>query len=204
MVTVHVFNPFTDMNMIHAFLLLYCSTVRGGEKQKNRYGLYNSKSKYWVRLKPDSDGIGGVRHPPANFTVGGFRGFLNYVGQPRFCRGCFQFGHTKDDCDKGNCCRNCGQPGHEAGLCDLPKKCDLCGKHGHTCRNCPRAVKIKARSYSEAVQRTVEIVEARWSPMRTVVEETPVEEVSEQREEPEHESGVEETEGVEEVGGVWW
>lgn len=76
-------------------------------------------------------------HPPANFSIGGNKGYLHYMGQPYFCRTCFCYGHTKDDCGQEVTCRNCKRSGHEAGRCPFALTCDISGLTDHTCRNCP-------------------------------------------------------------------
>lgn len=75
-----------------------------------------------------------------------------YSGQPRYCRGCFQYGHIREDCPSKLCCRVCLKPGHNAAECK-EKKCDLCGSGEHMVRNCPKIVGRKMFSYAEAVQR---------------------------------------------------
>lgn len=103
----------------------------------------------------DSEGIGGVRHPPANFSIAGNRGFLYYPGQPTYCRRCHKFGHTRDECNVEMHCRNCGEEGHEAGACLIKRACDICGQRDHTVKNCPK-VRRAYVSYAEAVRRTAE------------------------------------------------
>ncbi|XP_041430624.1 zinc finger CCHC domain-containing protein 3-like [Xenopus laevis] len=121
----HMFNPFADYTEVVAFLKRYCSSVRGGTRQFNRFDYFNGKYKFWVRLKVDPEGIGGVQHPPANFSIGGNKGFLYYPGQPAYCRICLKFGHTKDECANQPSCRNCGESGHEVGRCSNPRRCDM-------------------------------------------------------------------------------
>lgn len=57
---VHLFNPFTDIALVVAFLKGYCSAVKGGFRQTNRLGIFNGKLKFFVKLKVDSEGIGGL------------------------------------------------------------------------------------------------------------------------------------------------
>ncbi|XP_031756800.1 armadillo-like helical domain containing protein 1 isoform X1 [Xenopus tropicalis] len=148
----HMFNPFTDLGLILAFLKKYCSKIKGGIRQTNCFKIFNGNLKFWVKLRPDPDGIGGVKHPPANFSIAGNRGFLYYPGQPKYCRQCFTYGHIRDDCPKGKCCRNCGNVGHEAGACMQPRLCDICGSQEHPARNCPRVSAARV-SYAEIVKR---------------------------------------------------
>ncbi|KAM4034768.1 LOW QUALITY PROTEIN: uncharacterized protein ACNLHF_021458 [Anomaloglossus baeobatrachus] len=135
--TVHMYNPFVEIPMIRAFLYRYCTSVRGGIPQKNIFAIFNGNVKFWVRFKADPEGIGGIMHPPANFSIGGNRGFLHYPGQPSFCRRCYRYGHISEDCGVGISCRNCKNPGHEASTCPFPPNCDFCGASDHTCRACP-------------------------------------------------------------------
>lgn len=152
---VHLFNPFTDIALVVAFLRRYCSSVKGGFRLTNRLGIFNSKLKFFVKLKVEPGGIGGVCHPPANFSIAGNRGFLFYPGQPAYCRKCFSFGHTREDCNVEKRCRNCGEEGHEAGACLVKRACDVCGQRDHTVKNCSK-VRRAFVSYAEAVKRTSE------------------------------------------------
>eukprot|EP00079_Xenopus_tropicalis_P018478 XP_004920265.3 PREDICTED: uncharacterized protein LOC101730575 [Xenopus tropicalis] len=148
----HMFNPFTDMGLILAFLKKYCSKIKGGIRQTNCFKIFHGNLKFWVKLRPDPDGIGGVKHPPANFSIAGNRVFLYYPGQPKYCRQCFTYGHIRDDCPKGKCCRNCGNVGHEAGACMQPRRCDIWGSQEHPAINCPK-VSSARMSYAEIVRR---------------------------------------------------
>lgn len=119
MVTEHMYNPFTDVKLTKAFLANYCLMVRGGVQQKNVFEIFNGHLRFWVKLLPYPEFIGGVMHPPANFSVGGNKGYLYYYEQPHFCRKCFRYGHVSEDCTNGTTCRNCKQSGHEAGSLSL-------------------------------------------------------------------------------------
>lgn len=143
--TVHMFNPFVQENEIRTFLLRYCDQVQNGEKIKNEYDIWNGKRKYMVTFKKDPEGIGGVRHPPGNFSIGPNKGYLFYPGQPRYCRKCGQFGHVMADCMEDHC-SNCNRSGHTAKDCTQAKSCNLCGDPGHMYRSCPK----KRRTYAEA------------------------------------------------------
>lgn len=136
MLTIHMYNPFVNEEVIRTFLRRYCGSIRGGDKQKNAFGVYNGKWRYFVRFITDPEAIGGVRQPPAIFSIGGERGFLFFTGQAQYCRQCHRYGHTKENCEAGSCCTNCKQTGHEASECPVPRVCDLCGKSGHFARNC--------------------------------------------------------------------
>lgn len=65
-----------------------------------------------------------------------------------------EFGHTKDECDKGQCCRNCKEEGHTASSCGAPKDCDLCGSTLHVYRDCPK--ERGRREHEERRQRAAE------------------------------------------------
>ncbi|CAJ0967215.1 unnamed protein product [Ranitomeya imitator] len=138
-VTVTVYNPYTEVSLLEQFLARYCEYVKGGEKQKNCLGIFNCKYVFRVKLRRDPSCLGGFAHPPANFSVAGQRGFLTYAGQPLYCRKCFQFGHLQSTCEKSMVCRNCKQEGHMAAQCLMPRECDQCGDIGHLYRDCPYA-----------------------------------------------------------------
>lgn len=134
---IQMYNPFvTDME-ICTFLSRYCEVASYGTKLTNVFGTFNGQRRFYVKLKPDKDGIGGVVHPPQLFSIGSNRGILFYPGQPQFCRNCFSFGHVKEECTAGQVCRNCFQSGHSTADCPKGKSCHLCGKGDHLARGCP-------------------------------------------------------------------
>ncbi|XP_077155316.1 uncharacterized protein LOC143817713 [Ranitomeya variabilis] len=139
-VTVTVYNPYTEVRLLEQFLARYCEYVKSGEKQRNCLGIFNCKYVFRVKLRKDPSCLGGFTHPPANFSVAGHRGFLSYAGQPLYCRKCFQFGHLQNTCEKGMVCRNCKQEGHAAAQCPMPRECDQCGNTGHLYKDCPYGV----------------------------------------------------------------
>lgn len=141
-ITVHLYNPFADISLVRAFLLTYCDELRGGEKVKNKYGIWSGKYRFVARLKDDPSCIGGVKRPPAVFTVGGERGFLFYSGQPMYCRNCLKYGHTKAECTLGMRCRFCGGE-HQAAQCRASRVCDICQKSGHLARQCETYTNVK-------------------------------------------------------------
>ncbi|XP_073421440.1 uncharacterized protein [Dendrobates tinctorius] len=136
-VTVTVYNPYTEVGLLEQFLARYCEQVKGGEKQRNVLGIFNCKYVFRVKLKKDPSCLGGFTHPPANFSVAGHRGFLSYQGQPLYCRKCFEFGHLQSMCSKDLVCRNCKQEGHVAARCPMPRECDGCGSAEHLYKDCP-------------------------------------------------------------------
>ena len=136
-VYVFMFNPDVPPWDIDKFLQRYCSSVKGGAEQKNEWGVWNGNRKFTVTLRQDENGIGGLMHLPGTFSIGPHRGFLNYQGQPSWCKNCHKFGHRKDNCANFSC-RNCGSIQHKTQECTEPKSCNLCGKKGHVYRSCPQ------------------------------------------------------------------
>lgn len=134
---VQMYNPFVRDAEVVAFLARYCEVLSEGVKQTNVLGTFNGQRKYFVRLRQDAEGVGGVKHPPQMFSIGSNRGVLWYPGQPLFCRNCFSFGHRREDCVAGQVCRNCYQPGHFMSECPAGRACHLCGSRDHLARQCP-------------------------------------------------------------------
>ncbi|KAF3845656.1 hypothetical protein F7725_002734 [Dissostichus mawsoni] len=50
-------------------------------------GFWTGRRQFQVLLKSEPEGVGGLKHPPASFSLGGDRGYLFYPRQPAFCRG---------------------------------------------------------------------------------------------------------------------
>lgn len=151
-VTVHLFNPFLDTQLVRVFLSRYCHEVSLRDKLNNNFGIYRSKLKFKVRFKKDPEGYGEIKHPPALFTIAGNRCSLFYVGQPKFCHQCYKYGHTKDECEVGVCCRSCGQPGDQAASCSKPAACDLCGSTTHEARACNLNMVGRMVSYADVAR----------------------------------------------------
>ncbi len=132
------------------------STVKGGERLKDRFGIWTGKRRYLVKLRTDisssssssSSPSGGLVHPPGSFFIGSNRGFLHYPGQPVYCRRCGVQGHVKADCT-GQRCRFCGSAEHIASACPEPKTCSLCGERDHLFRVCPSRQKTYASLFKE-------------------------------------------------------
>lgn len=135
-ITVHLYNPFADINLVRAFLSNYCDDLRGGDKIFNNFKIWSGKYRFFGTFKNDSSCVGGVRRPPAVFTIGGERGFLFYPGQPRYCRKCMRYGHVSGECDQELKCRFCGKGGHVARDCKEGRVCDICQKPGHMAKQC--------------------------------------------------------------------
>lgn len=135
-ITVHLYNPFADINLVRAFLSSYCDNLRGGDKIFNNFQIWSGKYRFFGTFKNDSSCVGGVRRPPAVFTIGGERGFLFYPGQPRYCRKCMMYGHVSGECDQELKCRFCGKGGHAARDCKEGRVCDICHKPGHMAKQC--------------------------------------------------------------------
>uniref|UniRef100_A0A8C1S1M9 CCHC-type domain-containing protein n=1 Tax=Cyprinus carpio TaxID=7962 RepID=A0A8C1S1M9_CYPCA len=146
--TIHVYNPFVEDGDVLALVKRYCEEVRGGEHLKDRFGIWNGKRRYMVKLKLDPSVQGSVLHPPGSFSIGPNKGFLYYPGQPLYCRRCGGQGHVKMDC-KGERCRFCGESNHVAGICTAPKCCSLCGSDEHLYRGCPGRKKSYASLFKE-------------------------------------------------------
>lgn len=146
--TVHMYNPFVEDGDVLTFLARYCDSVKGGERLKDRFGIWNGKRRYLVKLRADAGSPGGIVHPPGSFFIGSNRGYLHYPGQPVYCRKCGAQGHVKADC-VGQWCRHCGSAEHEASGCPEPKTCSLCGKKDHLFRTCPRRQKSYASLFKE-------------------------------------------------------
>lgn len=145
---VQVYNPFVEDGDVLTFIARYCEAVRGGEHLKYRFGIWNEKRRYMVKLKLDSSVPGSVLHPPGSFSIGPNRGFLYYPGQPLYCWRCGGQGHMKAEC-KGERCRFCGEPDHVAAVCRPPKHCSLCGSEEHLYRGCLGRKKSYASLFKE-------------------------------------------------------
>lgn len=146
--TIHLYNPFVEDGDVLTFLARYCETVRGGERLKDRFGIWTGKRRYLVKLRADAASTDGLVHPPGSFFIGSNRGFLHYPGQPVYCRRCGAQGHVKADCT-GQRCRFCGSAEHMATACPEPKTCSLCGGGDHLFRACPSRQKTYASLFKE-------------------------------------------------------
>lgn len=146
--TIHLYNPFVEDGDVLTFLARYCETVRGGERLKDRFGIWTGRRRYLVKLRADPTVQGGLVHPPGSFFIGSNRSFLHYPGQPVYCRRCGAQGHVKSECT-GLRCRFCGSTEHMASACPEPKKCSLCGGVDHLFRVCPNRQKTYASLFKE-------------------------------------------------------
>lgn len=146
--TIHLYNPFVEDGDVLTFLARYCETVRGGERLKDRFGIWTGKRRFLVKLRADTASPGGLVHPPGSFFIGSNRGFLYYPGQPVYCRRCGAQGHVKADCT-GQRCRFCGSAEHTATACPEPKTCSLCGGGDHLFRVCPSRQRSYASLFKE-------------------------------------------------------
>lgn len=146
--TIHLYNPFVEDGDVLTFLARYCETVKGGERMKDRFGIWTGKRRYLVKLRTDKTSPDGLVHPPGSFFIGSNRGFLHYPGQPVYCRRCGVQGHLKADCT-GQRCRFCGSAEHLGSACPEPKACSLCGGKDHLFRACPNRKKTFASLFKE-------------------------------------------------------
>lgn len=140
---IHLYNPFVEDGDVLTFLARYCETVKGGERLKDRFGIWTGKRKYMVKLRTDPVLSGRLVHLPGSFFIGSNRGFLHYPGQSVYCRRCGAQGHVKADC-AGQRCHSCGSIEHVVTDCLEPKTCSLCGGKAHLYRTCPS----RQRSYA--------------------------------------------------------
>lgn len=130
------------------FLTRHCEAVKGGERVRDRFGIWTGKRRYLVKLSMDPSMPGGLVHPLGSFSIRPNRGFLYYPVQPMYCRRCGGEGHVKADCE-GLRCRLCGAVDHVASGCSAPKHCSLCGKPDHLYRVCPLRSKLYASLLKE-------------------------------------------------------
>ncbi|KAK3545197.1 hypothetical protein QTP70_001834 [Hemibagrus guttatus] len=135
-ITVHLYNPFVTDEDIRIFLGQFCSSVSSGERVRGRFGIWNGKRRFLVKLRVDPSAPGGLLHLPGGFSIGPHRGFLHYPGQPLYCRRCRALGHTKEKCS-GRRCRRCGGEDHATAECVVPRTCSLCGSEDHLFCYCP-------------------------------------------------------------------
>ena len=145
-ITVHMYNPYVTKEKIVAFLSEYGEVIPGHRKLMDQLGFWTGRTQFHVLLKADADGVEGLSHPPAFFSIAADRGFLFYSRQPPFCRRCKKHGHNEGACGFV-WCQDCRAFGHETRDCPFPKKCHGCGKTGHLNKDCPE----RKRSYAEAV-----------------------------------------------------
>ena len=145
--TIHLYNPFVEDAEVMTFLERHCEAVKGGERVRDRFGIWTGKRRFFVKLRVDSAVPGSLVHLPGSISIGPNRGFLYYPGQPVYCRRCGGEGHVKTDCI-GQRCRFCGKTDHVASACPAPKLCSLCGKADHLYRTCPS----RNRSYASILK----------------------------------------------------
>ncbi|GAA6077714.1 uncharacterized protein LOC124628187 [Tachysurus ichikawai] len=124
------------------------STSNTGEKIRGRFGVWNEKRRFRVKLKVELAAPGGLLRPPDSFSIGPHHGFLLYPGLLLYCRRCGALGHTKEGCT-GRQCRTCGFADHMTRECGAPKTCSLCGSKQHLYRQCPSRQRTFASLFSE-------------------------------------------------------
>uniref|UniRef100_A0AAQ4R8C7 CCHC-type domain-containing protein n=1 Tax=Gasterosteus aculeatus aculeatus TaxID=481459 RepID=A0AAQ4R8C7_GASAC len=130
-----MYNPYVGDETVISWLSRYGKVESAVRYLRDSFGIWSGRRQFKVLLEDNPGGGGGLRHPPAYFSIGEDRGFLFYSGQPSFCRQCRSFGHMATDCTEGRC-RNCGGRGHSVAACGAPKTCHGCGGEGHIVRDC--------------------------------------------------------------------
>lgn len=143
-----MFNPHVPVVDVLTFLARYVDGAGNCVDVKDLHGIWTSKRQAKVKLRVDKEGA--LLHPPSVFAIGGNRGYLSYVGQPRLCRKCNKPGHVVAQCT-AVVCKNCKTEGHETKDCQASKNCNLCGEGGHLYRACPK----RACSYAQATRGAV-------------------------------------------------
>lgn len=103
---------------------------------KKNFGIWLGKYKFFGRFQVDLRCVGGVRRSPAVFNIGAERGFLFYPGQPSYCRKCFVYGNSSNDCDQKAKCRFCGKEGNFSKDCKELRRCHICKEPGHLAKQC--------------------------------------------------------------------
>ena len=137
LITVFTYNPYVSDRQIEEFLDTY-GVVKSPVRKLTGPGkpYWDGRRQVLVELAADPEGLDGLWHPPAYFTLGADRGYLLYSRQPPSCRRCRVSGHTEASCE-GLVCRRCGVVGHIARVCPAPKACHGCGSTRHLRRDCP-------------------------------------------------------------------
>uniref|UniRef100_W5NP97 CCHC-type domain-containing protein n=1 Tax=Lepisosteus oculatus TaxID=7918 RepID=W5NP97_LEPOC len=143
---VHIFSPRVPEADILTFLRRYVDVQGEGRRVMDDEKVWTGKRSYTVRFRPNDKIEGGLITPPANFSIGPYRGYMLYPGQPKTCRRCGQSGHFFVDCVT-DICKRCGELGHVAAACRNALVCNLCGVPDHSYRTCPR----KVRSFAAVV-----------------------------------------------------
>lgn len=133
---------------IRTWLCRYCDVKRAPVKVCDLDGVWNGAWRVLVRLASDPQGYGGFRHIPSDIMLGGSRGFVNYWGQPKYCRKCGELGHLAVLCTKV-VCGICKEEGHVAAQCVKRKACNLCGDDKHLFRDCPLSFSNRLRKGTE-------------------------------------------------------
>uniref|UniRef100_A0AAY5EKV4 CCHC-type domain-containing protein n=1 Tax=Electrophorus electricus TaxID=8005 RepID=A0AAY5EKV4_ELEEL len=134
MVTVHFFNTHVSAAEVRRFLTIYGEVLPSERMVRDELGIWNGHRQF---MKFSKNSEGQERYPPTYFTYAGNRGYLFFMGQPAFCRGCQDY-----------VCRNCLGPGHQAKDCKNPRWCKACGGggegEGHLAHSCPGQAKSHA------------------------------------------------------------
>ncbi|XP_067833230.1 zinc finger CCHC domain-containing protein 3-like [Heptranchias perlo] len=142
---VHMYNPHVPLADVLTFLARYVDGAHNSVDVTDQFGIWTSKREVTATLRLDAHG--NIVHPPSSFAIGGSRGYITYVGQPRVCRTCGKSGHLANTCT-ATVCKNCKQEGHQTKDCKESKRCNLCGLEGHLYRVCPE----RNLSYAQAAK----------------------------------------------------
>eukprot|EP00061_Rhincodon_typus_P001759 g15706.t1 len=120
-ITIHKYNSHIPAADVLTFLGRYVQLEGGSTDLVDLFGMWTSKRLIKETLKVDASGK--IVHPSSSFAIGGSRGCLTYMGQPRVCRTCGRAAHVAADC-KVTLSRNCKQEGHLNKSCKESRSCN--------------------------------------------------------------------------------
>ncbi|KAK1875557.1 Zinc finger CCHC domain containing protein 3 [Dissostichus eleginoides] len=79
-ITVHMFNPFVTDRALADFLWQYGEVLTAARHVKDTMGIWTGRRQFQVLLKSELEGCGGLKRPPASFSLGADRGYLSNRG----------------------------------------------------------------------------------------------------------------------------